>query len=252
MQGPIRFNELLGYCCCCCWKRRWRLAYLVKAAIEKQAVDNWISWSAYNANAYHAIIPPPAIHALLPLFTANAHSTAMLCHSMDITKEAAQCLNTSRYLPVLTLIADQPLFATLREIQWTFSRPPVKMQSKQKNQLAALKSECGLFSRMYISCQTRHGDLDEFFSHENHAVQPALSTGGKLRVGVKSDLLHCLESSHSEYRSEAVGCNCPWWCSYSSDAELRKIQDISGVCRYPFCTINLTPEKLPQGCLPTW
>ena len=172
----------------------------MKAAIEKQAVDNWISWSAYNANAYHAIIPPPAIHALLPLFTANAHSTAMLCHSMDITKEAAQCLNMSRYLPVLTLIADQPLFATLREIQWTFSRPPVKMQSKQKNQLDALKSECGLFSRMYISCQTRHGDLDEFFSHENHAVQPALSTGGKLRVGVKSDLLHCLESSHSEYR----------------------------------------------------
>ena len=68
------------------------------------------------------------------------------------------------------------------------------MQSKQKNQLAARNSDRGLFSRLYISCQTRHGDLDEFFSHEKHAVQPALSTGGKLRVGVKSDLLYFLES----------------------------------------------------------
>ena len=41
-------------------------------------------------------------------------------------------------------------------------------------------------------------------SHENHAAQPALSTGGKLRVGVKSDLLYCLESSNSEDRSEAL------------------------------------------------
>ena len=78
------------------------------------------------------------------------------------------------------------------------------MQSKQKIQLAALNSDCGLFSRLYISCQRGHGYLDEFFSHENDAIQPALSTGGKLRVGVKSDLLHCLESSHSEDRSEAL------------------------------------------------
>ena len=133
--------------------------------------------------------------------TASAHSTAMLCQSMDITKEAVQCLNREQ-IPVLT--ADQPLFAMLRAIQWTFSRPPAKMQSKQKDQLAALKSDCRLFSRLYISCQTRHGDLYELFSHENHAVQPAVSTGGKLRVGVKSDLLHCLESSHSENRSEAL------------------------------------------------
>ena len=82
-----------------------------------------------------------------------------------------------------------------------FSRPPVKTQSKQKEQLAALKSDCGLFLRLYISCQTRHGDLDQFFSHENHAAPPALSTGGKLRIGVKADLIHCLESSQSEDRS---------------------------------------------------
>ena len=146
-----------------------------------------MSWSAYHANARHTIIPPPAIHAFLPLFTASAHSTAMLFHSMDITKEAVQCLNREQ-IPVLT--ADQPLFAMIRKIQWTFNRPPVKTKSKQKDQLAALKSDCGLFTRLSISRQTIHGDLDGFFSHENHAVQPTLSTGGKLRVGGKSDLLY--------------------------------------------------------------
>ena len=75
-----------------------------------------------------------------------------------------------------------------------FSRPPYKINSKQKAQLAALKSDCGLFSRLYISCQTRDGDIDNFFSHENQAAPPALSTGGKLCIGVKADLLCCLES----------------------------------------------------------
>ncbi len=75
-----------------------------------------------------------------------------------------------------------------------FSRPPVKSKSRHKEQLAALKSDCGLFSRLYISCQTRDGDMDNFFSHENQAAPPALSTGGKLRFGVKADLLRCLES----------------------------------------------------------
>ena len=55
--------------------------------------------------------------------TAFAHSTAMLCQSMDIAKEAVQCLKREQ-IPVLT--ADQPLFAMLREIQWAFSRPPAK------------------------------------------------------------------------------------------------------------------------------
>ena len=95
----------------------------------------------------------------------------------------------------------QSLFVMFKEIQRTFSRPSVKTQSKQKDQLATLKSDCGLFSRLYISCQTRHEDLDEFFSHENHAAPPALSICGKLRVGLKSELLHCLESSHSGDRS---------------------------------------------------
>ena len=44
-------------------------------------------------------------------------------------------------------------------------------------------------SRLYIACQTRVGDLDRFFSHENHAAPPLLSVGGQLRIGTKADLL---------------------------------------------------------------
>ena len=37
--------------------------------------------------------------------------------------------------------------------------------------------------------------MDNFFSRENQAAPPALSTCGKMRFGVKADLLHCLESN---------------------------------------------------------
>ena len=74
-----------------------------------------------------------------------------------------------------------------------FSCPPLNTPSKQKLQLAALKKDHDLFSRLYLSCQTREGDLEQFFSHENQAVPPSLSQGGKLQLGNKADLMHCLE-----------------------------------------------------------
>ena len=66
-----------------------------------------------------------------------------------------------------------------------FSRPSVKSTSKQKMQLTNLKNDCNLFSRLYVSCQTRDGDLDQFFTHENQAAPPSLSQGGKPRLGKK-------------------------------------------------------------------
>ena len=68
-----------------------------------------------------------------------------------------------------------------------------KSTSKNKLQVSSLKSDCSLFARMYISCQTRVGDLDEFFRFENQACPPSLSTLGNLKHGTKSDLMDCLE-----------------------------------------------------------
>ena len=79
--------------------------------------DEWVSWSAYHANIQTTVIPPAAINALLPLFLENAHSVAMIKHSMDIVKTSVQYLNPGQ-IPVLA--ADQPLFALAKQIQWTW------------------------------------------------------------------------------------------------------------------------------------
>ena len=43
-----------------------------------------------------------------------------------------------------------------------------------------LKDDCRLFSKLFISCQSRKCDLLEFFHHENQSFPAALSDGGKL------------------------------------------------------------------------
>ncbi|KAG7160196.1 hypothetical protein Hamer_G012740 [Homarus americanus] len=74
-----------------------------------------------------------------------------------------------------------------------FSSMKSKAPTRSEQQLAFAKDDCGLFSRLYIACQTREGDLDEFFKHENRAYPPALSSNGKLRFIKKTDLLTPLE-----------------------------------------------------------
>ena len=56
--------------------------------------------------------------------------------------------------------------------------------------LQSVKTDCQLFSKLYIGCQSRDGDLDEFFSHEN---PPSLSDCGRIRPGTKFDLIHCMD-----------------------------------------------------------
>jgi hypothetical protein len=88
------------------------------AVLEKDKLDpvDWISWSAYHA-ALEESVKPAAINALLPLFLDNAHSVAMIKHSMTIVQAAIEHLNPGQ-IPVLA--ADQPLFALAKQIQWTW------------------------------------------------------------------------------------------------------------------------------------
>ena len=75
-----------------------------------------------------------------------------------------------------------------------FSRPLPRAKSKSSLQVSTLKSDVSLFSRLFIACQSRDGDLDEFFRHENQQFPPSLSNFGKLRHGTKADLLSCLKN----------------------------------------------------------
>ena len=76
-------------------------------------------------------------------------------------------------------------------------KEPHKAQTtKIKQEIQNLESDCSLFSRMYVSCQSRDGDLDDLFKHENLSYPPSLSNGGKLAPAVnKSDILDCITPS---------------------------------------------------------
>ena len=76
-----------------------------------------------------------------------------------------------------------------------FSTPQEKQRSRSKEPVASLKTNCTLFSRLYISCQARQCNLDSFFEHENQAYPPSISDMGQLRQGSKSDLMECLTKS---------------------------------------------------------
>ncbi|KAG1676904.1 hypothetical protein GQR58_014091 [Nymphon striatum] len=83
-----------------------------------------------------------------------------------------------------------------------FKAQPIRNVSKEKHKLTSLKNNAKLFSWLYISCQTKDGNLDDFFRHENKACPPALSDGWSLHLGTKSNLLTCFEEI-ADARSEA-------------------------------------------------
>ena len=68
--------------------------------------------------------------------------------------------------------------------------PPSAVSAKQN----VLKDDCQLFSKLFISCQNRECDLQEFFCHENQSFPAALSEGGRLYSCQKSQLANILEN----------------------------------------------------------
>lgn len=75
---------------------------------------------------------------------------------------------------------------------YLYKTPMKKTQNKDK-QLKAVESDSALFGQLYISIQTREGDLQEFFKHETKLYPPSISEYGDIYFGKKSDLLSCLE-----------------------------------------------------------
>ena len=67
-----------------------------------------------------------------------------------------------------------------------FSTVAEKKLSRKDKHFSSIKKDCSLFSRLYIACQTREGDLDEFFKYENQGYPPPLADQGSLRLPRKS------------------------------------------------------------------
>ena len=126
-----------------------------QAALEKEQLNpaDWISWSAYHA-ALQQVEKSAAITALLPLFTDNAHSVAMIKHSMTLVQATIQHLNPGQ-TPVLT--ADQPLFALAKQIQWTWPNTLgenhiVMMLGGLHIEMAVLKVACTIIHMSTCQC----------------------------------------------------------------------------------------------------
>ena len=75
-----------------------------------------------------------------------------------------------------------------------FKNPRHKTTSKQRKKIKTLQNNVALFGQVYVTMQSRDGDLAEFFAHEIHSFPPSLSYFDKLHLpSTKSDLLRCHE-----------------------------------------------------------
>ena len=109
-----------------------------------------------------------------------------VCNAYAIGKEQYSKFNTSR----------ESLYDTISKNNLLLYRQKnVTGVSKSKQQTVTLKERCNLYKDLFISCQTRQVNLDQFFAHVNHDFPPTLSEYGKLRPPTsKADVLRCLKS----------------------------------------------------------
>ncbi|KAG1662942.1 Pinin [Nymphon striatum] len=98
----------------------------------------------------------------------------------------------------------KPLHECIRQNKFAVfkDRPRKSVTSNSKLKLKSAKSDCQLFARLYIGCQNRGSNIDDFFSHENQAYPPSISDGGRLRQGTKADLIQCFDKLHETQLNE--------------------------------------------------
>ena len=85
--------------------------------------------------------------------------------------------------------SNKPLSEIVSNIKLALSSiHQANQSSRSKEQVASLKTNCTLFSRLYIACQARQSNLDSLFKHENQACPPSIPDMGQLLQGSKSDL----------------------------------------------------------------
>ena len=105
----------------------------------------------------------------------------------QIGEEQCKTFIKDRLIDKTKLISD-----TLKKNSLPTFGKHVKKTTKDKEKLTVLKEDCALFGRLYVACQNRDGNIEEYFKYENQPWPPSLSQMGKLRGGNKSDLVKCL------------------------------------------------------------
>jgi len=87
-----------------------------------------------------------------------------------------------------------------------FHGPKINTANKNKLKISDVKHDPNIFCKMYVASQSREGDLEDFFVHENNSYPPSISEFGKMcKASTKSDILVCSE----EYISNAQQSSIP-------------------------------------------
>lgn len=74
-----------------------------------------------------------------------------------------QC-DTCTFISDRLMQRTKPLDDPISRHKLSFETPSMKTISKAQQQLSYMKSDCSLFSRLFIACQSRNANLDEFLN----------------------------------------------------------------------------------------
>ena len=103
----------------------------------------------------------------------------------------------------------------------------------------SLKSDCNLFSRLYVASQFRDVNLNDYFSNEKQPCPPSLSARVKLKLGTKSGIVRCLEDA-SEQQDDIT-----------PSVDVVMLDGPAMLCVLKHAAAGTLHEYACQGCVPT-
>ena len=83
-------------------------------------------------------------------------------------------------------------------------RPGNLPSEKKQGKPHTPKDDLHLIGKLYIALESREGNADKLFRHENTAIPPSLSRNSRLRGGSKSDLVTCIEDDYAIPRLKVI------------------------------------------------
>ena len=173
---------------------------------QKPGVQNAFSKDVLNTVSSYGELGNPFLEEgenLMAIHTKDIMDDAVVRTVRDARKIGEEQFNL--FIKERFIDRSKPVTSPLKKNNFpTFSTPNRKIVSKDKAKVEVLKEDCSLFSRLYIACQIRDGNLDDFFKYENQPWPPSLSQLGQLRGGQKADLLKCLPSTSAQIAPQPV------------------------------------------------
>lgn len=147
----------------------WLESIRQQSSKKDLAEDECVSWAAYHASHSTPSCYEPAIISLLPTFTENAHSVAMIQHSIKVIQSAVKHVNPSQ-VPVIAFV--RPLLQwengnEFGEDQFVFMLCGVHIEMSVLNVLGKWLTESG-WAEMIINAEVARSCVVDSFLKGKH------------------------------------------------------------------------------------